>query len=141
MVSEGELLLWIVIWFSIGMVLVVGRWRAASGVGLVSAFGLQMLILHWLAAAIYVLPWYWNLDVNVVFAGLQESTYAMGGFTIGVLAITWSRRRHALEMAETKESIADHKIIQMYLAIGVGSYFVLAPFFSAMRRNLPLTHS
>ena len=88
MVTAEQLLLWIAIWFAIGVVLVVGRWRVESGVGLVSAFGLQMLILHWLAAAIYVLPWYWNLDVNVVFAGLQESTYAMGGFTIGVLAVT-----------------------------------------------------
>lgn len=131
MVTDGELLLWIVLWFSIGVVLVIGRWRVPSGVGLVPAFALQMLILHWLAAAIYVLPWYWNLDIGVVFAGLKESTYAMGGFTAGVLAVTFLKRRDPTAIVPNEPQLADEKIIRMYFIIGGASYFVLAPFFAA----------
>jgi hypothetical protein len=57
LVTDGQLLLWITSWILIGAVLVAARVRTKTGVGLVAAFGLQMLILHWLAAAIYVLPW------------------------------------------------------------------------------------
>lgn len=129
MVTNEQFLLWIAIWFAIGVALVLGRWRGATGVGLVSAFGLQMLILHWLAAAIYVLPWYWNLDVSVVFAGLKESTYAMGGFTLGVLALTHLGKRHAPTIA-VRNTTADQKMVRLYLTVGIASYFVLAPFFA-----------
>jgi hypothetical protein len=129
-VSDEQLLMWIAIWLSIGVALVLGRWRTGAGVGLVSAFALQMLILHWLAAAIYVLPWYWNLDVAVVFAGLKESTYAMGGFTLGVLGITHLGKRYVQAPTLVRDPIADHKMVQLYLIVGTASYFVLAPFFA-----------
>ena len=131
MVTDSQFLLWITIWFSIGIVLVVGRSRVKSGVGLVSAFGLQMLILHWLAAAIYVLPWYWNLDVGVVFAGLKESTYAMGGFTLGVLGLAAVYPRANQVNPIVRNTVVNRKIVQVYLLVGAASYFVLAPFFAA----------
>ena len=87
MVTDGQLSYWITIWLLIVLVLLYVRLRYGTGVGLVVAFGLQMMMLHWLAAAIYVLPWYWNLDLRVVFAGLRESTWAIGGFTAGVIAV------------------------------------------------------
>src|SRR5262249_41536494 len=103
---------------------VAGRLRIKAGVGLVSAFGLQMVILHWLAAAIYLLPWYWNLDLRVVFAGLRESTWAMGGFAIGVLAIGFLGRQRA-PVASSQENLADRKLIRFYLVVGVICYFGL----------------
>ncbi|HEX7794232.1 MAG TPA: hypothetical protein VF456_07780 [Vicinamibacterales bacterium] len=124
MVTDQQLLLWIAAWFVIGGVLVAGRWRTKAGVGLVPAFGLQMLILHWLAAAIYLLPWYWNLDLRVVFAGLREATWAMGGFTIGVLAIGFvpSQRR---PFGAVQDNLVDRKLIRFYLVVGVVCYFGL----------------
>jgi hypothetical protein len=127
-ITDGQLLLWITIWFLIGAALVVGRMRTTTGVGLVSAFGLQMLILHWLAAAIYLLPWYWNLDLRVVFAGLRESTYAMAGFTVGVLGFTLVRRTPPQVIAENVK--ADQKVIRLYLMVGVVCYFVLSRLFA-----------
>jgi hypothetical protein len=129
-VTDDQLLFWIAIWLAIGVVLFAGRLRVRSGVGLVSAFALQMLILHWLAAAIYLLPWYWNLDVAVVFAGLKESTYAMGGFTVGVLAVTAWNLRYAQPNAVARDTAADRQFVRLYLGVGVASYFVLAPFFA-----------
>ena len=76
------------------------------GVGLVAAFGLQMMMLHWLAAAIYLLPWYWNLDLRVVFAGLRESTWAIGGFTLGVAIITAPRVRPSPTTRSSRTSFA-----------------------------------
>ena len=129
MVTDGQLLLWITIWFLIGVALVAGRMRVKAGVGLVTAFGLQMLILHWLAAAIYVLPWYWNLELRVVFAGLRESTYAMGGFTVGVLAIGLLRRPQA-NASPTQSVVIDQKLIRLYLAVGAVCYFGLTRIFA-----------
>jgi hypothetical protein len=127
-VTDGQLLLWITVWFLIGAALVAGRLRVRAGVGLVSAFGLQMLILHWLAAAIYVLPWYWNLDMRVVFAGLQESTYAMGGFTIGVLAVGFLGNHQEPPIPPGSAAI-DQKLIRLYLGVGLVCYFGLSRIF------------
>jgi len=124
LVTDQQLLLWIAVWFLIGGALVAGRLRIKTGVGLVSAFGLQMVILHWLAAAIYLLPWYWNLDLRVVFAGLRESTWAMGGFAIGVLAIGFLGSQRP-PVASSQENLADRKLIRFYLVVGVICYFGL----------------
>jgi hypothetical protein len=125
LVTDEELLLWIAVWFLIGVALVAGRLRTKAGVGLVSAFGLQMLILHWLAAAIYVLPWYWNLDLRVVFAGLRESTWAMAGFTIGVLAIGFLGNLQWTAAAPGTDVVVDRKLVRLYLVVGVICYFGL----------------
>jgi hypothetical protein len=125
-VTDGQLLLWITVWLLIGVALVAGRMRMVASVGLVSAFGLQMLILHWLAAAIYVLPWYWNLDLRVVFAGLRESTYAMGGFTVGVLALGFfSRQRPQFDIAPSR-NFANQRFVRLYIGVGVICYFGLS---------------
>jgi hypothetical protein len=130
-VTDGQLLLWISIWFGIGLVLMMGRIRFGSGVGLVTAFGLQMLILHWLAAAMYLLPWYWNFDLGIVFAGLKESTFAMGGFTLGVLGVSAFGRHADSSSARMIATSADRKVVRLYLIVGVVSYFVLSPIFAS----------
>jgi hypothetical protein len=132
LVTDGQLLLWITSWILIGAVLVAARVRTKTGVGLVAAFGLQMLILHWLAAAIYVLPWYWNLDVRVVFAGLRESTYAMGGFTVGVLTLgLFHQPRQQPQIKATANVAADQTFIRLYIGVGVVCYFGLSRVFGA----------
>ena len=126
MVTDGQLWLWISAWFSIGLLLLIIRSRFGAGVGLVAAFGVQMMMLHWLAAAIYLLPWYWNLDVRVVFAGLRESTYAMGGFTLGVIALMVVKHRPV--DVPIVQRAADRKMVRLYLGVGIISYFVLGRF-------------
>lgn len=129
MVTDNQLLLWITLWFLIGAALVAGRMRVKAAVGLVSAFGIQMVILHWLAAAIYVLPWYYNLDLRVVFAGLKESTYAMGGFTLGVLAIAPFCRR-PIELEPNRTSVPSQKLMRLYFGVGLACYFGLSRLFA-----------
>jgi len=119
------------LWLAIGLALLFVRLRFGVGVGLVAAFGLQMMMLHWLAAAIYLLPWYWNLDLRVVFAGLRESTWAIGGFTLGVAIITALKRRHA-ETSVERNIAADQKVVRVYLAVGVVAYFVLPRFLATL---------
>src|SRR5262249_56556588 len=88
-----------------------------------------MLILHWLAAAIYVLPWYWNLDVRVVFAGLRESTWAMGGFSIGVLALGFFYEQPRSPIVPAGNVVVDQKLIRLYLGVGIVCYFGLSRIF------------
>ena len=115
-------------WLPIAAALLYGSRRSGATSGLVLAYALQLVILHWLAAAIYLLPWYYHLDTEVVFAGLQESTYAMAGFTIGaVVVVPLLLRRRVEELDWSNVNRIDPRMVKMYLGLGIFSYAVLTP--------------
>src|SRR4030081_951815 len=57
------------------------------GAGLVQAYVLNLGLIHWLAASLYLLPWYTNHDPDVVTLGLQQSTFGLIGFGIGSVLV------------------------------------------------------
>ena len=60
---------WLVVWASAASLIFILRGTSrAPGVGLVQAYVLNLGLLHWLAAALYLLPWYTNHDPDVVAA-------------------------------------------------------------------------
>lgn len=127
------MLWWIAVWLAVGGVLLIGQIKLGVTTGLVTAYALQMFVLHWLAAALYVLPWYWNLNRAVVFAGLEQSTYAMAGLTVGVVGVSWwTFSRHAMYVKSSTMAMADHRILRLYAIVGIGSYVVLTPLFGGV---------
>src|SRR4030095_4132790 len=127
-VTDETLMRWVIAWLPMLAILLFSASRKSASAGLVFAYALQLVILHWFAAVIYLLPWYSNLDVNVVFAGLQQSTYAFSGFTLGSVAISplLMRRRDA-ESDPSGAVLADRGLIRTCLGMGIVSYFVLTP--------------
>src|SRR5690606_28217710 len=62
--------------------ILVRHWRA-GGAGLVFTYVLSFGAMHWLASAIYVLPWYTSSAVDYTLIGLEVATIGMAMFAVG----------------------------------------------------------
>jgi hypothetical protein len=94
----------------------------------VQAYLLNLGLLHWLAAALYLLPWYTNHDPVVVALGLQQATYGVLGFGLGslVLAPMFGRAGNGVAANMSRAAI-EPKLARRYVQVGLITFFVLAP--------------
>lgn len=110
--SEETLRAWVTVWFVAALFIMVRHWRGAAA-GLVFTYVLMLAAIHWLAPAMYLLPWYTNVRYDLTAEGLRQSTFAILGFTIGsevMLAI--SKRRHfGVYTVSTREGTPDRKSV------------------------------
>ena len=103
--------------------------KSGAGSGLVISYVLQLFVIHWLAAAIYALPWY-LAPTPRMYDGLVESTYGIAGFALGsavLLPLLFKERRTADAHQEVSSASADPWLVHVYLAIGTLTFFVLNP--------------
>lgn len=78
------LLLWIVV---IGLILLI-RWkRYQVGGGLLFAYIINLWMIHWVANALYLAPWYAFFDREILLLGLEQSVYGLVGFAVGSLIL------------------------------------------------------
>lgn len=123
MVGIEEFNTWLGLWL-VGLALVLwGQRRGDQGTGLVLAYALQLWVIHWLAPAIYALPWF-AAPSPVLLDGLKESTYAILGFAIGA-TILGPVVRARLKMPESDPNhavVAESGLVHAYLWVGVGAY-------------------
>lgn len=92
MEDNSNLAVWVVIWVVLAGILATNRWRReVAGVGLPFAFLLNLWVNHWLAAVLYMLPWYLEYDLandlNGISAGFQQTTYGLVGFVLGSIIV------------------------------------------------------
>jgi hypothetical protein len=120
--NETQFELWLGLWLvAFAVIAWSQRKSAAAGVGLVVAYALQLWVIHWLAASIYVLPWY-SAPTPLLFAGLQQSTYAILGFALGSSVVVPALFRSS--GSEDSTSLAEPGLVRAYLFFGVASYIV-----------------
>jgi hypothetical protein len=120
---------WLVVWASAASLIFVLRGTSrAPGVGLVQAYVLNLGLLHWLAAALYLLPWYSNHDPDVVAAGLQQGTYAVIGFGLGsvLLAPALGLATGGLA-ARLAHRPGEPRLARKYILVGLIAFFGLTP--------------
>lgn len=129
MLNESLLQSLVLTWMVAGGLLLLVQWKFGRGSGLVAAYLLELIVLHWLAAAIYLLPWYYLLDPELVVDGLEVSTYGFVGFATGVLGATaWGHIRFPNLTRKPEQAVlAEPERLKKYLLIGAVSYAVLAP--------------
>src|SRR5690606_39469161 len=60
----------------------VRHWQR-GGAGLVFTYVLSYGAMHWLASAIYLLPWYTSSRIDDTLVGLEVATIGMGMFAVG----------------------------------------------------------
>jgi hypothetical protein len=102
--------------------------KAGAGAGLVLAYLLNLWLIHWVAAALYVIPGYAFYEPEVVAIGLKQSTIAAGAFCLGsvVLApLLFSVIRFPAE-SNTKR-LPDLNLPKVYILVGALCYVVLLP--------------
>jgi hypothetical protein len=124
MVNLWEFNLWLALWM-LGLGLIVwGQRRGTTGVGLTLAYGLQMFVIHFLASAIYALPWYITPS-PVILDGLKQSVYAIISFGIGATVLAPSFIDRIRQPAASDEVIlADSWLVHSYLFLGIAAYIV-----------------
>jgi hypothetical protein len=120
---------WVVVWaITVGLIFVVRGMSSRPSAGLVQAYLLNLGLLHWVAATLYLLPWYTNHDPDVVALGLEQSTYAAIGFGVGCLLLAPGLGRAARgAAARVPRAASEPWLANKYILVGVIVFFALAP--------------
>jgi hypothetical protein len=124
----GESLLPLLItWLAVIATLAIGRQsRKMQGAGLVLAYVLNLWMIHWVAPALYLLPWYHRYPTQVVVAGLEQSTYGAIAFAFGSLVLAPFLLSAGLVPRARVSAAPDPKLPKAYLLIGSASYALLS---------------
>jgi hypothetical protein len=125
--DNGRLQLLLLMWVAAAAALAVGRWwRKTPGTGLVLAYVLNLWVIHWVAPALYLLPWYQNFDQRIVEAGLEQSVYSAVAFAFGSLALTPFLLSFGILPRARAQLEVDTRLPKAYIALGAGSYAVMS---------------
>jgi len=116
---------WVAGWFLVAMVVVVRQTRADRHVGLLVAYLLSFAALHWLAPALYLLPWDGSPDLEAIFEGLQQSTFAVIALGVGAEVAARLKLR-SITGGETAVGVRmPPRLLNIYLVSGSALYVAL----------------
>ncbi len=125
--GDSRLATLLMIWIAAMAVLGFWRWwRKTPGTGLVLVYVLNLWMIHWVAPALYLLPWYQNFDQRIVEEGLEQSMYAVVAFAFGSLALTPFLRNLGIRPRPMAPLKVDANVPKAYIGIGAGSYALLS---------------
>src|SRR5215510_9530812 len=99
MTLNTDLLTWTLVWLAAALFLLIRRWQRGVGVGLLLAYVVSFGAIHWLATAMYLLPWYQHVDPSLVTEGMRQSALGMLALTVGVELMSWILNRRAQQQA------------------------------------------
>lgn len=128
--GEIDLQFWVGLWLAVAIFILARHWRAGAGVGLVFTYVLSSVAMHWIAGAMYLLPWYTRGSLELTAIGLRESTIGMIALALGAefaAAVTRRRRRRGDGWSGPVAAI-DSRVVHVYLVSGLLVYGVIAPF-------------
>jgi hypothetical protein len=113
---------------------VVAQRRSAwPSAGLVVAYLANLLMIHWLGAAIELLPWFKTYDTSVVAAGFQQCVYGAVAVVLGAVCLApvlW-RVVHAVGGGEAPNApcadVPGAFLPRVYFVVGLFSFLILFP--------------
>ena len=86
--DDSQLVQNLALWMLAVLVIAVVRWRRhAATAGLILAYVFDLWLIHWLAPAFSLLPWYRNPDYRLMEAGVEQSLYGIAAFAFGSLFV------------------------------------------------------
>jgi hypothetical protein len=116
--------IWIV---AVVVLALVRRQRRCEGSGLLYAYFLNLWTIHWLGAAVYLLPWFRRGDVEVVQLGFEQSTYGIVAFVVGCLVVAplLDSSRSRSDEGDDGSPAASSGVARYYLIVGGLAYLFL----------------
>jgi len=114
----------VILWMVVASLFVWWRWSMSRGVGLVISIIVGLSGIHWIAAVLYVLPWYENLDPGLVLLGLSIAFQGLCAFCLGAVLV--SRRGSPITTNQGRAS-AVAPFGWGYIVVGVVMYLFLSP--------------
>jgi hypothetical protein len=122
----AELLL---IWMCVmGLVALVRVRRNTPSAGLTLAYLLTLSLIHWVGAAIYILPAFQNQDARFTEVGFEQSLYGVIAFAFGAIVITPLLASRGLLTGSTQAYQPDSRLPKAYIACGVLFYMLSSTF-------------
>ena len=124
-------------WMLIATATVVIRTRTHKlSVGLVTAYLVNLWLIHWPAALSYLLPWSSDIELNETRDGFMQSFYGVIGFAVGALIVGPLVLRAVQPPRSDSESAARRRpnatLPYVYIGIGLAGYFVIGPLLSGI---------
>lgn len=113
------------VWFVVAFAFIWWRWTVGRGVGLAVSIVLGLSAIHWIATLLYLLPWYENLDRDLVALGFWTAFQALCAFCLGVYLM--AGRATAGTDGRVAAPSQRAELGWTYLIIGVVMYGVLWP--------------
>ena len=107
------------------LMLIVRKRRNIPGTGLVLAFILNLWMIHWAAAAIYLLPGY-TQDPTATILGTEQSLYGVLAFVFGSLALTPVLFDSGILPRVQGIHVPDPRLPKAYLVFGGGFYVLVS---------------
>ena len=135
MFEENSRIIWyLAVWLLAAAVVFISELRKDStGSGLSLAYLINLWLIHWVASALYALPWYSYYNVDDVIAGLEQSAYAVVAFSAAYLIFTFTSRRKAKLHTETdshfsykKPYVSNTRLTNLYIGIGAVCFLLSA---------------
>jgi hypothetical protein len=132
--TAADLGFWALVWVATATFLLLRHWRNDAGVGLLMTFVLSFGVIHWLAPALYLLPWYTTRSADLVAEGLRQSAWATVALAVGAEIVLWvSRQRQAARRLQGAGSGAiEARVVNLYLGAGALLYGVVFPIASGI---------
>jgi hypothetical protein len=120
---------YLLIWIGVMALLVFvrARWNI-PGTGLTFAYLLNLSLIHWVGAAIYVLPAFQDHDPHLTEMGFEQSLYGVVAFAVGGLIITPILVRKGILPRAKGTHQPDPRLPKAYIACGVLFYLLLSTF-------------
>jgi hypothetical protein len=120
---------YLLIWMAVlvGMAVVRTR-RGTPAAGLTVAYLLNLSLIHWVGAAMYVLPDNQIRDAWLTEIGFEQSLYGLAAFAFGALVFTPLLANRGLLRQSTESHRPDPRLPMAYIAAGVLFYVLSATF-------------
>jgi hypothetical protein len=124
---DHSLAAFLLIWLLAAAGLTAGRLRhKTASVGLVLAYVLNLWLIHWVAPALYLLPWHQGFDPGIVKAGLEQSTYGVLTFAFGSLVLAPCLLSFGILPQPRRPLDVQEHLPLGYVAIGTISYALVS---------------
>jgi hypothetical protein len=136
--EDSQLAQNLALWMLAVLIIAVVRWRRHTATaGLILAYVFDLWLIHWLAPAFSLLPWYQNPDFRLMEAGVEQSLYGIAAFAFGsVFAAPFLIKTGLLSRSsEPKET--DRRLPFAYVCTG-GLFYLLL---STSLKSLPSASS
>jgi hypothetical protein len=98
----------------------------------VLAYVMNLWMIHWVASAMYVLPWYQGGSLDFTTSGTEQSLYAVAAFAFGSIALAPFLVDSGILPRSTGVHVPDPRLPRMYLLIGIISYVLLSTSFARL---------
>ncbi|MCI0391793.1 MAG: O-antigen polysaccharide polymerase Wzy family protein [Acidobacteria bacterium] len=134
MAEDNAKIIWYLsVWLMAAAIIFFSQLRKnsiASGLSLAYLFNLWLI--HWVASALYALPWYSYYNLDDVVAGLEQSTYAVVSFSVGYLTLSYvlsgaflgQHPQHKSPLSAERSQASGAWLTNLYIGIGAICFLI-----------------